>query len=327
MRVAVLGGGRSSEHEVSLRSAAAVATGLRELGHDVVEIEIDRQGRWWCEGESVSFTPGQSLLASDVVFPALHGPYGEDGTVQGLLETLAVPYVGCDVLASAVCMDKLTFKGLLAVAGLPQVEYRAVLEYHWENDRETVLDGLVSLGLPVFVKPSRLGSSVGIAKATTEAELVAAIESALRHDERVIVEALAAGVEVECSLLGNEEAIASQPGEIVIEAEWYDYAAKYEPGAMELVVPARISGAARERVRELAVAAYTEAGCSGMARADFFVDADEVLISELNTMPGFTATSVFAKLFAASGLGYGELLERLLALALERHERQQTHLG
>ena len=221
MRVAVLSGGRSSEHDVSLRSGASVAEGLGQAGHDAVAVLIDRDGRWSCDGEEVLLAPGGGLLDCEAAFPALHGPFGEDGTVQGLLECLDVPYVGADVLSSALCMDKLSFKRLLAFHGIPQVEFVQAGEMGW---RELA----ASFGLPLWVKPSRLGSSVGISKVSSpEQELDEAIEAAARHDPRVIVEASAHGREVECSVLGNEGPQTSQPGEIVAHADWYDYEAKY----------------------------------------------------------------------------------------------------
>jgi D-alanine-D-alanine ligase len=325
VRIAVLGGGRSSEHEVSLASAASVRDGLARAGHEVVEVEIARDGTWRSDGRELSVRPGGGLLESAVAFPVLHGPYGEDGVVQGLLECLGVPYVGAGVLSSAVSMDKLVFKQLMAQAGLPQVNHAGVLHAGWQADREVVLAELEDLGLPVFVKPVALGSSVGIGKASTRDELEAALDAALAHDQRAIVEAFAAATEVECSVIGDREPLASQPGEIVLSAEWYDYEAKYTPGGMELVVPARISEAARERVRELAVATFELVCCSGMARVDFFVDGEEVLVNELNTIPGFTETSVFGRLFEASGIPYEELLERLVGYALERHERERAY--
>jgi D-alanine-D-alanine ligase len=327
-RIAVLGGGRSSEHEVSLASAASVAEGLREAGHETVEIEIGRDGVWRSAGSEVAVTPGRGLPDADVVFPVLHGPFGEDGTVQGLLEILDVPYVGAGVLGSAVCMDKVVFKELMAQAGLPQVDYRAVTARDWLGDPTTLVGGLAELDLPVFVKPARLGSSVGIARVQVVDELRPALADAFAHDPLVIVEASASGIEVECSVLGNAYPIASTPGEIMLasgESGWYDYAAKYTPGGMQLVVPARISDTARERVQALAVEAFLRAGCSGLARADFFVDGESVILNELNTMPGFTQTSVYGALFAASGVPYPELLDRLVTLAIERHEQERGY--
>jgi D-alanine-D-alanine ligase len=332
-RVAILGGGRSSEHDVSLASAASVRAGLERGGHEVVAVEISRDGAWSCEGAPVELTPGGGLLDADVVFPALHGPFGEDGTVQGLLECLDVPYVGSGVLASAACMDKVVAKELLARAGLPQVDYRAVRHARWVAEADAVLGELSALGLPLFVKPARLGSSVGIVRVAAAEELAGALETAFAHDPLVIVEAAASGLEIECAVLGNDDAIASQPGEIVLagataaDGGWYDYEAKYTPGGMELVVPARIPAELGDRVRALAVEAFDALGCVGLARADFFVDATggAVLVNELNTMPGFTETSVYGKLFAASGLPYEQLLSRLVELALQRHTRERAY--
>ena len=283
-------------------------------------VRIERDGRWRSGGEDVCLIagPGHTLLGADVVFPVLHGPFGEDGTIQGLLETLDVPYVGAGVLGSAICMDKLVFKQLMAQSGMAQVAHRGVLEPHWRDDRAGVLAELAQLGLPVFVKPARLGSSVGIAKATTPAELGAAVDAALAFDPRVIVEAFAGGLEIECSVMGTTHPVTSDPGEIVLtgDRDWYDYEAKYTPGGMELVVPARISVAAAARVRALAAEAFLLAGVSGLARADFFVDGEDVLLNELNTIPGFTETSVFGKLFEAAGVPYPELLDRLVGYAV-----------
>lgn len=319
MRVAVLSGGRSSEHDVSLRSGAAVAAGLREAGHEAVEVTIGRDGSWRAEGEGVRLTPGGGLLGADVAFPALHGPFGEDGSVQGLLEWLDLPYVGSDVLASAICMDKLTLKRLLAAHGVPQVEFTAVEGEGWR-------DRCAELGLPLWVKPSRLGSSVGITRVDSLDELEPAVELALRHDPRVIVEASARGREIECSLLGNERPLASPPGEIVTDADWYDFEAKYTAGGMELRVPAQLPEETAARVRELAVEVFRLAGCSGLARCDFFVEPDgRVLVNEVNTMPGFTATSVYAKLLEAGGISYPDLCDRLITLALERHHSARSH--
>jgi D-alanine-D-alanine ligase len=319
MRVVVLSGGRSSEHDVSLRSGASVATGLEQGGHDVVPVLIGRDGSWSQEGRPVALTPGEGLLGADVAFPVLHGPFGEDGTVQGLLECLDAPYVGCDVLASALCMDKLSLKGLLAFHGVPQVEFVAAGEDGW---RERAL----GFGLPLWVKPSRLGSSVGISKVESGEELDPAVELAARHDPRVIVEASAAGREVECSVLGNEAPETSLPGEIVANADWYDFEAKYSEGGMELVVPAPLPEPQLERVRELAAQVFALAGCSGMARCDFFAGGEgEVLVNEINTIPGFTDTSVFARLFEATGVPYPDLCDRLVRLAIERHRAQRGY--
>ena len=245
----MLAGGRSSEHEISLASASAIRTGLEQAGHEPVAVAIDSDGRWTADGEPVAIEPSGGVLGADVVFPALHGPFGEDGTVQGLLELADVPYVGAGVLASALCMDKVTFKDVMAHAGIPQVAYRRARK---GDD----LRALEALGLPVFVKPARLGSSVGISKAGTAEELRAALEEAWRHDPLAIVEALSRGMEVECSVVGNDDPVASEPGELVVNADWYDYDAKYKPGGMDLVVPARLEDATRARVRELAVEVF-----------------------------------------------------------------------
>jgi D-alanine-D-alanine ligase len=323
LRVAVLAGGRSSEHEVSLASASSVRAGLERAGHLPVMIVIGREGTWRADGRAVVLEPGGGFEGTDAVFPVLHGPFGEDGTVQGLLECLDVPYVGAGVLASAVCMDKVVFKDLMAHAGVAQVDYRGVRAEDYRTDPDAVLAGLTDLGLPVFVKPARLGSSVGIVRVAARDELPAALATAFAHDPRAIVEAASNGLEVECSVLGNADPVASQPGEVLLasgESGWYDFEAKYTPGGMELIVPARLAPEVRERVRELAVETFLRTGCSGLARVDFFVEGEVVLVNELNTMPGFTETSVYARLFEAGGISYPELLDRLLALALERHE-------
>jgi D-alanine-D-alanine ligase len=339
-RVAILMGGRSSEHEISLASAASVQAALDPNRYETVTVEIARDGRWQLGAGSASDTvllarnaalgerrPAETLpvpATSDgvlrelgeveVVLPILHGPFGEDGTVQGLLELAGVPYVGAGVLGSSLCMDKDAFKTVMRGAGIPVA--RSVT-LRGEDHAEHPFD------YPVFVKPARLGSSVGITKAHDEAELHEAVALARRHDDKVLVEELVRGVEVECGVLGNRDPIASVAGEIVAHAEWYDYSAKYDEGGMELVIPPRITAEQAERVRELSVQAFVATECEGMARADCFVREDgEVLVNELNTIPGFTATSVYAKLFEASGIPYAELLEQLIDLALERHERR-----
>ena len=316
MRVAVLSGGRSGEHEVSLTSGAAVRDGVAAAGHDVLDVRLSRDGGWSLEGDPLSLSPGGGLAGADVAWPVLHGPFGEDGTVQGLLELLDVPYVGAGVLASALCMDKVVFKDVMAAAGVPQVEYVAVRAADRAQRREEIL----ALGMPVFAKPARLGSSVGIVKVTSEAELDPALDEALAHDPLVIVEAFSSGLEIECSVLGQDTPEASVPGEIVLTggADWYDYEAKYSAGGMELVVPARIPDTVADEVRRLAVETFLRVGCSGLARVDFFVEGERVLVNELNTMPGFTPTSVYPKLWDASGLPFPQLCDRLLAIAFER---------
>jgi D-alanine-D-alanine ligase len=326
MRVAVLAGGRSSEHEVSLNSAAAVREGVAAAGHDVLPVTIARGGEWLFEGEELTLRPSGGLLGADAVFPVLHGPFGEDGTLQGLLELLDVPYVGAGVLASSLCMDKIVFKEVLAAAAVPQVPYAGVRLARWQAEPDVVARELAVLGTPVFVKPARLGSSVGIAKVWSEAELGPALDAAFAHDSLVIIEGFSSGMEVECSVLGNGDPDASTPGEIVLTgSDWYDYEAKYQPGGMELVVPARLSPAVLDEVRRLACDTFVRVGCSGLARVDFFVeDGERVLVNELNTLPGFTATSVYPKLWEASGLAFPALCDRLLALAVERFATERA---
>lgn len=331
----MLGGGPSGEHDVSLSSSTAIADGLEQAGHEPLRVTIGRDRRWTHDGEPVVLEPGAGLLGCDVVFPALHGPYGEDGVVQGLLEALAIPYVGAGVAASAICVDKVIFKDAMAVAGLDQVGYAAVrAPGGWrpspEGDRPADppapdpadLERVAALGLPVFVKPAALGSSVGISKVTSAAELPAALAAAWEHDPLAIVEAMSDGLEIECALLGNADPEVSVAGEIEFDADWYDYEAKYSAGGMRLIVPARIPDAVADRVRALAADVFRRVGCAGLARCDFFVEdpagAARILVNELNTMPGFTPTSVFPKLWAASGRAYPDVLDRLLALALDR---------
>ncbi len=315
--VAVLSGGRSSEHEISLLSGEAVAAGLVEAGFGVVEITVSRDGAWTGPDGPVLLEPGAGMEGIDVVFPALHGPFGEDGAIQGALETVEVPYVGSDVLGSAVCMDKLTLKRLCTARGLPQVEFVEVGDGDWRAE-------VARFGSPVWVKPSELGSSVGISRVDEPAseELDRAIEVARAHDPRVIVEAHAEGREIEVSVLGDLEPEASLPGEIVSKGEWYDYESKYTEGGMELIAPAELDQTVIERVQALALEVFRLAGCSGMARCDFFLtDGGEVLVNEVNTIPGFTEMSVYSRLWEASGLPYPDLLRRLVDSAIETSRR------
>ena len=255
-----------------------------------------------------------ALGAVDVVLPILHGPFGEDGTVQGLLELASVPYVGSGVTASALCMDKDLFKAVLRDRGI--LVARSVTLRQGDSTNNP-------FGYPVFVTPARLGSSVGISKVRSEDELEAAVALARRHDEKVLIEEFQPGVEVEVGVLGNRGPVASAVGEIVAHADWYDFDAKYADGGMELIVPARLPEDVLDRVRDIAVAAFVATDCEGMARVDFFVRPDgAVVVNELNTIPGFTSTSVYARLFEASGVPYAALLDRLIELALERHERR-----
>jgi D-alanine-D-alanine ligase len=316
MKVAVLSGGRSSEHDISLRSGESVAAGLIEAGHEVVRILISRDGAWTIDGEPVPIVPGSGLSGADVAFPALHGPFGEDGATQGVLETAGIPYVGSDVLGSAVCMDKLTLKRLCVEHGMDQVGFVQAFTADWRRRA-------LAMGMPLWVKPSRLGSSVGISRVSREEELEEAVREAALHDPRVIIEANSDGREVECSVLGNLEPETSPPGEIVADAEWYDFETKYTEGRMTLSVPAGISSEATATLQRMATEVFLFAGCSGLARCDFFVeDGDRVLLNEVNTMPGFTDTSVYAKLWEAAGLAYPELCDRLVGLAIERHGRE-----
>ena len=348
VRVMVVFGGRSGEHEVSLASARAIVAAL-EGRHEVVPVGITRSGRWISSGEpmrelerrseEIARAPETTLSASptrteeklpaaaigsvDVVFPVLHGPYGEDGTIQGMLELAGIPYVGSGVLASAVGMDKLTMKKIFAYHDLPQVEWLSLTRKEWEEDWETWIRHIETyLGYPCFVKPANLGSSVGINKTTEAGELRAALDEAAALDRRLIAEAGVDAREIEVSVLGNEEAEVSVPGEIVVKKnEFYDYEAKYSEGGMELLIPADISGEKISEIQRVARTAYEAIDAAGMARMDFFLErgTGRLLINEINTIPGFTPTSVYSRLWAASGLPYEDLLDRLLQLALERH--------
>jgi D-alanine-D-alanine ligase len=333
VRVAVLAGGRSSEHDISVASARSVLEALDPDRYETTVVEIDRGGRWQLASASrtelpeasaetlpvvAGSPPAAALGQVDVVLPILHGPFGEDGTVQGLLELAGVPYVGAGVAASALCMDKDLFKAVLRDRGIPVAR------------NVTLRNGDAAehpFEYPVFVKPARLGSSVGISKVDGPDRLAEAVELARRHDDKVLIEEGVPGVEVECGVLGNRDPVASVVGEIVAHADWYDYSAKYDEGGMDLVIPARISPEADERVRELAVESFVATECEGMARIDFFVRPDDkVIVNEINTIPGFTSTSVYAKIFEAAGIPYAELLDRLIELALERHERRSSLL-
>jgi D-alanine-D-alanine ligase len=336
-RVAVIAGGRSSEHAISIMSARSVLAALDPERYETTAIEIGRDGRWELESGSsgelalgsdptgptppsetlpvlANSAPARVLGHIDVALPVLHGPFGEDGTVQGLLDLAGVPYVGAGVAASALCMDKDLVKAVLRDRGIA-VARNVTLR---NGDAPTH-----PFPYPVFVKPARLGSSVGITKVRSEDELAPAIDLARRHDDKVLIEEFVAGTEVECGVLGNRDPIASVVGEIVPHADWYDYSAKYDEDGMDLIVPPRIPDEVGERVRQVALESFVATECEGMARIDFFVRPDgDVVVNELNTIPGFTATSVYAKLFEASGIPYAELLDRLIDLALERHERR-----
>jgi len=339
LRVALLAGGRSSEHDISLASARSVLEALDPERYETVNVHIGRDGRWELESglqqlvtsSEDADSPSASLpvpasdertpavLGSvDVVLPILHGPFGEDGTVQGLLELLDVAYVGAGVAASALAMDKDLFKKVMRDSGIP------VARHHTIRLGDPVSN---PFGYPVFVKPARLGSSVGISKVRDESSLAEAVALARRHDEKVLVEEFLDGLEVEVGVLGNRvpAPIASLPGAIdTLEHDWYDFASKYDEDGMRLIIPPELPEETIELLQRRAVDAFIASECEGLARVDFFVRASdgEVVVNELNTMPGFTATSVYAKLFEASGVGYAELLDRLIDLALERRDRR-----
>jgi D-alanine-D-alanine ligase len=367
LRVGVIYGGRSGEHEVSLASAAAVFKNLDPDRYEPVPILIAKDGRWTLpaappmleaaadaiaaakkapvqsgrDAHLVAYPGGDALLtmepgqpqgamsgvALDVVFPVLHGPYGEDGTVQGLLELANLPYVGAGVLASSVGMDKATMKLVFAARGLPICDYEVVLKRDWQRDEHAVVTTIVNrLGFPVFVKPANLGSSVGISKAKHTAELRAAINLAAEFDRKIVIEAaVPAAREIECAVLGNDEPEASVPGEIISSREFYDYEAKYLDEGSRSVIPAPLGAAQVDEVRARAVAAFKAIDAAGMARVDFLLAGDSgmLYLNEVNTIPGFTTISMYAKMWAASGLSYPRLLDRLIELAMERHRDKQ----
>jgi D-alanine-D-alanine ligase len=355
IRFGLIFGGRSGEHEVSLMSARGIMEAIDRDKYHVVPIGITKEGRWLASGDPLkaltSGKPSESnhaaLLAEpsqrglmrledreqdrtieavqvseiDVAFPILHGPYGEDGTVQGLLELAGIPYVGAGVAASAVGMDKILFKDIMLAHGLPVVPYVSLKRLDWERSPEETLSRIeATVGYDCFVKPANLGSSVGITKAHNRAELRAALDEAARYDRKLLVEVAVDAREIEVSVLGNDEPIASVPGEIVPCNEFYDYAAKYIDAESELLIPAPIPQETAQKVRELAVQAYIAIDGAGMARADFLLDrsSGEVYINEVNTLPGFTPISMYPKLWEASGIPYTELIDRLIELALER---------
>ncbi len=355
LRVAVIFGGQSGEHEVSLVSAQGIMKAMDEERYEIIPIGITKEGRWLTSGEPMKLLqsggPGVSAQVAeaesetrelvprsrrdlvpgtcetgfpqvDVVFPVLHGPYGEDGTVQGLLELADIPYVGAGVLGSALGMDKIAMKGVFRSHGLPVVEHVAFKRKDWEQDPEAVMELIEKeLGYPCFVKPANLGSSVGISKVHQRSELAPALALAARYDRRMLAERAVNAREIEVSVLGNDEPIASLPGEIIPCREFYDYIAKYVDDRSELIIPADLPPELTRRIQDLAVAAFLAVDCAGMARVDFFLDKDtgELYVGELNTIPGFTPISMYPKLWAASGISYSELIDRLIELALERH--------
>jgi len=359
LRVGVIFGGRSGEHEVSLRSAESIITAMDKGRYEVVPIGITSEGRWLVSGNATAMLPEAVMTSSnhqdvaiigdptrqgltrldeahnalsseplDVVFPVLHGTYGEDGTIQGLLEMAGVPYVGCGVLASATGMDKITMKQLFERAGLTVAGYEWFLRSSWELDNERVIEHVSqSLGFPVFVKPANLGSSVGISKAANKQELRDAINDAARYDRKILVERAINGREIEISILGNEHPIASLPGEVIVGHEFYDYEDKYIDNTSRTEVPAKLPAEIIEEIQRDGVRAFQAIDGSGLARVDFFVDGtNRVIINEINTMPGFTSISMYPKLWQASGISYSELIDRLIDLAIERHNDKSRNL-
>jgi len=362
IRVGIVFGGRSGEHEVSMLSAASVVDAIDKNRYEVVPIYINREGKWLPpasseqallagqvddtatsvaivgdptltglievrEGDSPAAVKGFGKV--DVLFPILHGTYGEDGTVQGLLELANLPYVGAGVMASAVGMDKEIMKDIFRAKDLPVVDYLMVKRKEWEGNREQVVERIEArLAYPCFVKPVNLGSSVGISKARNRTELIAACELAAQYDRKILVEAGVNAREIECSVLGNDDPIASVPGEVIPQSEFYDYEAKYFDERTQLVIPADIPPETAELVRETAVRAFKAVDCAGLARVDFFLtkDTNKLYLNEINTIPGFTKMSMYPRLWQASGIGYAELIDRLLELAIERHRDKNRSL-
>ena len=335
-RILLLAGGQSGEHEVSLMSARSVLAALPVDQFDVTPVVISKEGRWLpptltlhaletgeaATGGDLVLHRAASAEGYDAVFPILHGPMGEDGTVQGLLTLAGIPFVGSGVLGSAVSMDKVMTKQVLASVGVPQVAWQLVIRRDWQHTPETVRAQAAALGYPLFVKPANLGSSVGISKVSDPGALDAALHLAFGLDRRVILEAMTSHRprELEVGVLGNDSPVASPVGELSFEAEFYDYDTKYTEGRATMHIPARVPEEVSERVRELALSAFRALDCAGLARVDFFYiqETGEVLLNEVNTMPGFTTTSMYPKLLEAAGIGYSDLVTRLVGLALER---------
>ncbi|HZP18157.1 MAG TPA: D-alanine--D-alanine ligase family protein [Terriglobales bacterium] len=388
LRVGILFGGRSGEHEISLLSAASVFKAIDQSKFEVVPIGITKEGRWLTAADAERLLAGQPLdherhlragdpdatpaaavlqkgeavvvppephktgsrltpfqseaparrasdraINVDIIFPVLHGTFGEDGTIQGLLELADIPYVGAGVLGSAAGMDKDIMKSLFRAAGLPIVKHVTVLRSDWQQSPSKVQKSVESrLRYPVFVKPANLGSSVGISKAHHRKELGPAMDEAAKFDRKIVVEEGVGGKknkarEIECAVLGNDRPQASVPGEIVPSAEFYDYSAKYLDEGSQLIIPAKLTRAETKKVQELAIAAFRAVDCSGLGRVDFLMDprARKIYLNEINTMPGFTSISMYPKLWAASGVSYPELIERLIRLGLERHEERKKN--
>lgn len=349
IKVGLLYGGKSAEHEVSLLTARAVSQAINFDKYEVYPIFITKTGEWRKEGQLTapvetieslqfgseitnpntitSFLPqqGDDTTQLDVIFPLLHGPNGEDGTVQGLLEVLNLPYVGNGVLASAAGMDKVVMKQLFAQAGLSQVPYIYFINREWKKNQNDLLQKMEeNLQWPLFVKPANLGSSVGISRVTNRQELIKAIEYAFKYDRKIIVEQGIMAREIEMSVLGNDEPRCSVAGEVLPTKDFYDYEAKYEDGTTNYAIPAQVTAELQGKLEDAAIRAFKILDCSGLVRADFFVtDEEEVIINEVNTMPGFTPISMYPKLWMESGLSYSDLIEELIQLALERHEEKQ----
>lgn len=354
LRVAVICGGKSVEHEISLQSAKNVIEAMDREKYDIVLIGIDKDGRWHLKaladfeeemegsllphltsrGDEVIFIPGgagqlvnlstgERLQPVDVVFPVLHGPFGEDGAIQGLLKIAEVPFVGAGVLGSAIAMDKEVSKRLLKEAGIPAAKF---LSFAREEKKEIKFPEMVSqLGLPFFVKPATLGSSVGISKVKKEEEFFSALEEAFRYDGKILIEEYVEGREIECAVLGNEKPRASCPGEIIPGHEFYSYEAKYiDPEGALLQIPASLPENIAEKIQCLAIQAFRALSCEGMARVDFFLRGEEIIVNELNTIPGFTSISMYPKLWEASGIPYPQLIDELIQLALERREKERA---
>ncbi|KIL37407.1 D-alanine--D-alanine ligase [Cohnella kolymensis] len=369
IRVGLVYGGRSGEHEVSLQTALAVSKAFDYDKYELIPFYITPKGQWRsgpllaappASVAQLQYTPQSDSASStdnailpvlqgiteselvqtsgnrgdagtiDVMFPLLHGTFGEDGTIQGLFEMAGLPYVGAGVLASSVGMDKVMMKKMFAQAGLPQVGYRYFIKHHWQKNREQCVENVEELGYPCFVKPANLGSSVGVSKARNREELIAAVDEALRYDRKVIVEEFIDAREIEVSVLGNDEPRASVPGEVRTSSEFYDYKAKYTDGKSEMVIPADIPPETAEAVRFMAVEAFRSIDGSGLCRADFFLRRSDgaLFINEVNTLPGFTPYSMYPLMWKESGLSYRELLDTLIQLAVERHaERQSLEYG
>lgn len=348
-KLGLLYGGQSAEHEVSLATAKAVTQALDYAQYEIIPLFITRKGEWikgaeltepaqsieqlQLEGKDQahdisSFLAEQQAKPFDVIFPLLHGTYGEDGTVQGLLEVLNIPYVGCGVLASSAGMDKVVMKQLFEIAGLKQVAYSYFIRKEWQKNQQALIEEMEeNLTYPMFVKPANLGSSVGVSKASNQAELVEAIQIAFKYDRKVIVETGVVGREIEMAVLGNDEPKVSVAGEIKPLTDFYDYDSKYKDDNTQLLIPAPITDAVAKEMTDMAIRAFKVLDGSGLVRADFFVTADdEVLINEVNTLPGFTPVSMYPILWKNTGLPYPELIEELIQLAIERYEeKQQLH--